>query len=137
MATARSCSMSGGARPIEASSSVTAMRRFRGSAPLIGRIGLEIQPDGERARMRLEALRLGQRHCCRRKPAERLGRRAEQRAPLHEIEHRKTGGEARRTGRWQHVIGTCYVIAESLGGVAPDENRAGVADTPNERLRIG
>ena len=58
----------------------------------------------------------------------------EQRRALHEVEHAEPGGEARRARRRQHVVGAADIVADRLGRMRAEEDRAGVVDPLGERL---
>src|SRR5580704_16738621 len=91
MATRRSVSMKPRAGGPSATSS-TETRRQPGSFPAI----LAIEPDRDRAGMRLQSLRLGEGDRRPAQPAQLIGAELEERGALHEIEHRQPRGEARR-----------------------------------------
>ena len=87
--------------------------------------------------MSLQPLGLGERDRRRRELAQLFGAELEDRCPLHEIEHRKAGGEARRASRRQHVVAAGDIVADGDGRVAPEEDRSGISDGAEKRLRIG
>src|SRR2546421_567789 len=60
----------------------------------------------------------------------------ENRGPLHEIEHAEPRGKPRRARRRQHVVGSGHIIADRLGGVRAQEDRARVADLCREPLGV-
>ncbi len=79
-------------------------------------------------------------------PGERLGggpkrpegalRDALNRCSLHEVQHRQTGGETRRSGRRQHMVGSGDIVPESLWGKAAEEKRSGMADLIADQIGV-
>ena len=59
------------------------------------------------------------------------------RGALHEVEHREARGEARRARGRQHVVRAGDIVADHLRRMPPEEDRAGIADSCGERLRVG
>src|SRR5579862_7562724 len=134
IATARSCSISLLRRTTVCSSSVILAIR---SLVSIASPAIEIEPDRDRARVRIEPLGFGEgdRRWTDRAQARRVAR--DQRGALHEIEHAEAGGKPRAACRRQHVIGPRDIIADRFGGVTAQEERAGMADARRELLRLG
>ena len=58
------------------------------------------------------------------------------RGALHEIEHGEARGEARAARRRQHVVRAADIVADHLGRVAAEKDRAGIADAPRKRFGV-
>src|SRR5258708_7195959 len=56
---------------------------------------------------------------------------------LLKVVYAERRGKPRRARSRQHVIRAGAVVAERLGGITPEENRAGVADPLQPLLRFG
>ena len=67
---------------------------------------------------------------------ERLAVELEDRGALHEVEHAEARGEAGAARGRQHVVGARHVVADHLGRVGAEEDRAGVADAGGQRFGI-
>ena len=86
--------------------------------------------------MGAQAFDLGQAHdVCGFSP-EGLGGIVEHAGALEKVVDGESRGEARRAGRRQHMVGTGDIIADGLGGVLADENRAGVPDLGQARKGV-
>src|SRR5215469_11564090 len=115
IATARSCSISGLRRRTVCSSSViSAIRRLSLPTGVDLAVALpawldRAEPDREGQRVSVETFGLGQPDCRRRQCGEARRRTANERAPLHEVEHAEPGGKTRAAGGRQHMVGTGYV----------------------------
>ena len=96
--------MSGDARPIEASSRVTAISRLVRSSPLIGGAASKVEADGDRARMRVEAFRLGERDRRRRERAKARPRRASG----CEVRFMKSSTERPEEKRAERAVGSTW-----------------------------
>ena len=60
---------------------------------------------------------------------------AEQRGALEEVVDGEPGGEAGGAAGRQDVVRPADIVADHLGRVGPEEDRAGVPDLPGQRLR--
>src|SRR5437016_771960 len=140
MATARSCSTSGLERPIEWSSSVTAMRRsvrrFGGRADrVIANVGSSwVDAHRHRAGVRIEPLRLAERNGGGSERAQLIGATFEDRRALHKIEHAQSRRETGRARGGQHVVAASHVIADRLRSVSAEKDRSDVAYAAGKRF---
>ena len=89
------------------------------------------------ARVRFETLGARERGGDGAEEARAFARDADHARALLEVVDTQGRREARRARGGQHMVGTGAVIAQRLGGVVAEEDRAGVADAAEERLRIG
>ena len=88
----------------------------------------------DRAAVRVEALGLGQRQRRRAERGQRLRRAGHDRGALQEVGDAEAAREARRARGRQHVVGAGDIVADRLGRVAADEDRAGMRDLLAQRL---
>src|SRR5882762_7137239 len=86
--------------------------------------------------MRIEPLCRGEADRRRGERGEARSIAADDRAALHEIEDAEAGGETRAARRRQYVVRPGDVIADRLGGVAAEENRAGVVHPGGESVGL-
>src|ERR1700687_2521963 len=86
-----------------------------------------VEARGDRACVGVETFGLCQRDGGRSKIRQRPRIAGDKRRALHEIEHRKAGGEACGARGGQYVIGSGNIISDRLGRVAAEEDRARVA----------
>ena len=97
-----------------------------------------VQPDADRARVRVEAFGVGE----RRGTAGRASLSASRVQPRIVVRFMKSSdaearGEARRARGRQHVVRAADIVADGFRRVGAEEDRAGVADALGDRLRIG
>src|SRR5438045_9665680 len=132
--------MSGPERPIEFSSSVTAIKRwdFRTGedSECEANRSPRIEAHRHRAGMAVEPLALAEHDCGRPERAQLIGTAFEDRRALHEVEHAEPGREARRARGGQHVVRATDIIADRLGRVGTEENGAGVAYPAGQTLGV-
>ena len=86
--------------------------------------------------MRVQPLRLGERHGGRADGGQAFAVTLDERAALEEIEDAEAGGEPCAAPRRQHVIGAGDIIADRFRGEPSEENGSGVADPPGEPVGI-
>src|SRR5580693_2157258 len=87
-----------------------------------------IEPDGDRAAMRSQAFRLGERESGGPKPRQRLGIASKHAGALEEIQDRKPRGEPRGTRGGQHMVRPGDVIADGFWRVTAKKHRARMFD---------
>ena len=87
--------------------------------------------------MGLKAFGFGKNDRRRPEDPQLLGVKPQDRGALHIVEHAEAGGEARRAGGRQHMVGAADIVADDLGRMAANENRAGIADLGDHRFRVG
>ena len=87
--------------------------------------------------MRAEPFGCGQLHGGGRQRAELLGAKLEDGRALDKIQHRKPGGEPRRAGGGQDMVGAADIIADHFRRMGAEEDRPGIADFRQQRLGVG
>src|ERR1700761_3010816 len=114
IATWRSCSWSREADASEPSSSTTLRNLWLDGSSVIaassGPSGSPVQADRGRARVRWQALGLGERDGGGRKAREGVGVALHDRGALEEVVDRKPRGEASGPAGRQHVVGSGHII---------------------------
>ncbi len=98
-------------------------------------VGIEAHRHG--AGMGIEPFRLAERDRGGAERAQLVGPAFEDRGALHEIEHAEAGREAGGARGRQHVVRAADIVANCLGRVCPEKDRAGIADAAGEALGIG
>src|SRR5262245_23530481 len=108
-------------------------RRRRAMSVVLPRL----HAPASRLAMRLEPLGLRQPRQVRPGGLESRWRVVDQARALDEVLHREPGGEPRRGAGGQDVVRPRQVVADDLGGVRAQEDRAGVADGREPPERVG
>ena len=83
-----------------------------------------------------KAFGVGERRRRRPEFRQRVGRAAQDRGALHEIQNAKARREARGTFGRQHMVGAADIVADGLRRIGAEEDCAGVLDAAGQGLRI-